>query len=710
MLRMIEGNKTTSYYSLTDGYSWIKEAISGEAHKHEFQLHPMTQAFGIIRSKDGSKSVFIPTNKNALQFMVSSSLTCYVLGRHLLSLIGLDFEINTDGSRRFSGHNLMSKSKPDRMPGVNFPEDYRVLKAIKLTNAAALDVGSKLDILLASLFYQIKTSYQGEGDVKLVEKIFDKKSIDVATALIDMCETGIPKKTKNEEGEFTFGEEVEDEEAANIASQFNKVRVKFRKVWADFETFNASCNAVGSSIASDSESHKTSRIDITGQGGCRRFVPLKEWFSDKIKDTVTTEKVFSLLPAAELSIFEMWLGRTVSGRVGQVYSNGSVSNRSWRGLPIWVSKQAGTGKSAIAAYLKNTLSMLGYTNGSLPADLGASFGWADVAKSDWGYEDDCDDAGLSRLVSSGLIKSLVSNTKISAHKKGKDHENIENPICTLLMICNSLPVHMMSLDSGALDRILPMSIYSREDTECIEKMERLDIPFQMNQVVEKLAKDCGTTVEVIIAYAIRLCLDKWLAFKDDNEVEAYMDETRKSFKINLASDHHKGLMQYYLYVANRANMRVEGFEMETFMRTIWFSLNNNFSTNENYPWVAEIPECASTNGQINILLSNVLSSKVNMKSKFKEFMEGLSSKSGFNYKTYPNHWVSLFEECKGQVAEFMIGNGEDEAKHEDYYVKLRLESAKKQGFMVEESNIPRKPSILFQSPRNVEYEIKTFTR
>lgn len=632
----------------TNQDAWIKEELNSKANS--LHTERAREAGGYVANYLQLReriNFLVPANLHAIEMIGSSSKGSYLLGRFVSELIGYRLELATDGSTRFSGHRLLKLTKPsyEDFPGVTFPEDYKVFKAVDQLDLGTLSLSRRLKLGYAALF---NLAYHG----KVQEEIDTLLNGDFRAGR-DLLELATMNKEQLKAEGVTFSETndgVGDDDLAAEVSLFSKYLRGFNKIWEDFDSYNEKCQNIARILAETSKPHINRPIDITGKGSASRFVPLADWFSSKIQETVTIEKVLSIFPEAERNMTAIHFGRTVAGRFGQRYTDGKTQPVRYRGMPIWVESQGGSGKSTFVGYMTEALQYLGYSYGALPTDYNAGFGYGDAANSDFTYSDDASVKSISLAIMSPEIKSLVSNSdNFVSHDKGKKHTVTPHPSCTALFITNRLPNSLNFVDGGSRSRCMFMRLHTLRDDAAKEFTAQYNLPFAMNEAIEQMAKDCQTTPQMIVVYFLRLCLDKFLSFGSTEELMAYQKQQMAAFKINLENDHNKQLMMHVLNIWKRCGIEVKRFDGMMFFKTLAYSAMNYFDPADElthaYKWARQNPGMSTDPDQLLDLMKLWFAAKASVPAMFKQLSDNVVSDTGLNYFDSVAAWNQVFSEC-----------------------------------------------------------------
>lgn len=623
------------------------------------------QLLSFIRYHGIADQYTLPADLITLRLFCQETIMVYNLGKAIYNALGYSLQLSTDGKRGFSGIKVCKLARPNPIQGIYYPDDYRVLKPITPNSTEGETLGLRQEVMLASIFLATTEKDYGLNPNAMAEVLRGKYTKE-ATQLVDLAKGSALKiRSKKIEGEEVFfdakGNELDVGEVEELmdlkykSDTYRELRRKFNEVWSDFCLSNSKNQAVSNILSEEIIRHEVEKIDVDGLGHSIRYLPKKEWFSKEIRENVDLS-LLSIFPEAERNVFGLFLGRTVAGRTGQVYTSGKVNKMNWRGMPVLISAEGGNGKSIFSEKLTDTLKCLGYTFGNFPPSMSGNFGFATPANSDLTYIDDCDEDTLPGIIGSATLKSLVSNSgNFSAHQKGKDHVTIQHPRCSVYVITNSFPIHKMSLDGGMISRILPMKLHLNNDLAAKEFTEKTGLRFPLNDAISDMSKRCNCSEEAIIAYLLRLGFDYYYSMGDtDNLIKELIEQTNK-FKLNLKADHQKAMMMKYILVYRRTRgCEPTSFDAGDFLKTLMFSMNN-YATEEGLKdgicggvWSKGIEHLATTNYQFTASLTSVVASSNSVKKIFSEFMDTLTSTNGSNYNRYINFWSNLFQECLDQ--------------------------------------------------------------
>ncbi len=688
---------------LSNGDTWFPDEVSNAEDGRRVEAGRVVK---FIRYRKDGYQFLLPADMKALKYLsMNGTILTYQFGKAILSAMGYFTSLNTTGERSFSGHKVCKRAKPNPVSGITYPDSYRVLKPISNISLEGSQLSTNQELLFASVFLaceKLNTYYSEEIKKDAMEKIINGSLYGEAADLIDSVY--FPPRTPRKPGKNASEEELaeweedvkEVERIIGLGYTYKIIRRRFVDLWKDFEANNAKNQALSNLLSESIIPHKTELIDVDGIGGSMRFLPKKEWFDQSIQDNVSLDLLFAF-PEAEREVFALFLGRTVAGRLGQVYTSGKKQNVIWRGMPVLVDTKGGIGKSTLAEKIITTLNKLGYTFGEMPPNLAGEFGLGRAARADISYVDDCDKS-LPDVLTSKHIKTLVSNSgNMSVHEKGEKHVTVKFPRCTLMIITNRFELHKMDLDGGNISRILPMKLWTVEDLATKEFCERTGFSNSMNRVIEEMATKLKVDEMAVMSYLLRLCYDKWVEACGKN-IEDVIKSHVSKFRINIAVDHHKEMMKKYVLVCERIGYKPQTFDAAHFLRTILFASMNGYTEKSYYPnpWTPGIPECQSSPEQIASSLTNLSKGRSSLKTVFKEFMESLTSTNGSNYRTHINFWSNLYHDILPQSKILTDPNDDEFLKNEHLINNFQegLNEFQKNGFVLDLNNTYQRREIL----------------
>ncbi|MEM7578236.1 MAG: hypothetical protein AAF316_00030 [Cyanobacteria bacterium P01_A01_bin.80] len=246
-----------------------------------------------------------------------------------------------------------------------------------------------------------------------------------------------------------------------------------------------------------------------------KVIPAKELFDKDIQEA-TIKELMPIFKGAELEMMALHLGRVCAGRSGilgdkrfkDIRTNEQIVHpdkwrynleHGYRYVAV-VTGEPGVGKTTLMNKVNSVLSQCGYSTDVLPRSNN-QFGWS-AAQADHLFASDMTQEELISLQKNTIIKEIVSNDEYSDEKKGK--EKIKKLAKCALTVCANGVSYPDKVDAGIADRF--------------HFLQTLSVKEFLNETGEenlylywcKLAKKYETSVDVLVAYLLRLCLEKFL--------------------------------------------------------------------------------------------------------------------------------------------------------------------------------------------------------
>lgn len=254
-------------------------------------------------------------------------------------------------------------------------------------------------------------------------------------------------------------------------------------------------------------------LTLTGLNDCRRFVPQKEWFDERIQQ-VEAKDLLPLLPPSEMELFMLSLGRVMVGKRNSYTAEGTLINHSFRTMVILVGLEAGLGKSTLMNHLLTGLRLCGYRT-EVMQDAEARFGWGVIANSDITYMDDLTPKDQKKLITNNKTKQLVSNGLLKVERKGVDATNTVSK--TVIFACSNdwNQKDFYGMDSGLKSRI--KLLYTRNKNQLKRLCSSIGGVSQGSPLLhtkehwEWLADKLNTDTSTLALWLLHLCAEKFLA-------------------------------------------------------------------------------------------------------------------------------------------------------------------------------------------------------
>lgn len=250
------------------------------------------------------------------------------------------------------------------------------------------------------------------------------------------------------------------------------------------------------------------------------FVPPRSAFNDLIQSELTPERLFPLFPEPELGLFMLWLGRVGVGPSNHIPAGQikPIFHTSRIGIII-LGKQAGLGKSYQMDKIRSAMYKVGMTFETVRS-TGERFGGGRYVCAFVAYKDDTDKKNLTLLASHENTKTIISGGELVVEDKHVQAVPVV-PICALCFNANEIDMNMVyGLDPGIIDRIKILNTRTRDQLEDINKElypDPLDRPPSLEPAIYLpwLAKHYGCDIEALMLWGIRLATDTfWDAVKD----------------------------------------------------------------------------------------------------------------------------------------------------------------------------------------------------
>jgi len=292
---------------------------------------------------------------------------------------------------------------------------------------------------------------------------------------------------------------------------------------------------VGSRVTEQSQPMPVSLI---GQSWCAKTVFPTEWFPAQVRE-LTLDTLLKLFPPAERESIALSLGRALVGADGEKLTEvNDVLRHTYRALPLIVGYDPGLGKSTLLQkYLLNTMSALGFECASMHQKFG-EFAFTGVRK-DLLFIDDMTRESQKKMLKDADVKSLVSNGLMAVNAKYESIRSV-NSRAVLVICCNEFdPSVFIDVDPGIVSRMQVLATETRP-----VMLEGDD--WRPHKYWRKLAKQCGVNVQVLAAWVLRLCANKFLTCIGYNpetllqERESQLEETYIGLRArySIATDLH----------------------------------------------------------------------------------------------------------------------------------------------------------------------------
>ncbi len=272
------------------------------------------------------------------------------------------------------------------------------------------------------------------------------------------------------------------------------------------------------------------------------YIPEASWFSEHIRQ-LRLEDVFTIFPPAEIEMIRLFIGRAVVGRTNHIPVGWDkpIKHTSRIMLAI-VGKTAGTGKSTLWLNWLDALRKVGYTS-SFFGDLSGRFNMGEVANSMISMCDDVTSKQMRGVLTSPIIKSLVTNAPIRVENKGENAYTAESH-CTLLFNTNHLDANILQyeLDPGIIDRCKFVSTYSGAEMRSLTSEQIGGVSQGSPSVypvdhLQWLARKLECSVDTIMLWVSRLCADHfWNLIKDEPSQLLWSETIEISKRLRLTID------------------------------------------------------------------------------------------------------------------------------------------------------------------------------
>lgn len=309
------------------------------------------------------------------------------------------------------------------------------------------------------------------------------------------------------------------------------------------------------------------KATLTCRPGYFKYIPLLEWFPERVRQ-LDVRELLSLLPDAEAEFLMLLLGRLAMGARDTDVAEGTIAH-TFRSYAILVGTSAGMGKSTWMGYLNKTLGILGYSTCSLPT-TGRPFGYGRVATSDLASVDDLTAETQKPFIRGNVTKMLASNEVLPTEEKGQPHLDVRS-VCVMLGATNSHNYSdYIGMDSGSLSRLSLLHTYTEDEIKLVHPGKDA----RWKPTWDRLAKELKVSHECLMAYLLRVCLDKFIAITDhsyeggwlvkgeNDKLEVTVKSLRNKFRIKPDLNNTKELIDNaaHLVACAIANTKQAGQE------------------------------------------------------------------------------------------------------------------------------------------------------
>jgi hypothetical protein len=638
----IIGSKPASVAVTThdDGSKKVTSIGTGESTKEKkpfwkevlnngAQVVNMTQL--TLRGKDGRlyKKTLPNTDRDlqkSLGDVFSSKLSAYSLVRDALEVKGYHVAIDPKGSAISSGHIIFKESKPDPLPGINYPSDYTYLKPIGVQQLPEF-----------SGVLQDTVNQQLETVVELIEAIPGHSIENPHSGLTIYNE----RQKWDTQLELSNRGGSKDEEGTTVEEDKNKFKKKafnqIMQVWSGFELFNKTAMQCGVTLAYERQPYQRP-INVDGsEVAGSRFVPQVSWFDEKLQ-AIDNEQLLSLLPEAEREVMMIFLGRVMLGRQGTPFTNGGVQDLKWRSLVCFEGPQAGMGRTTLLDYLSQGMKICGY-NAEAIDDLTGRFGHGRTATADFGFIDDLDPQGTIRTLSSALLKTVASGGTLKVEEKGQMSYQV-TAMGAYMLCTNQLNLAALAeLDSGNLSRLMPMRNACSNDRRAKEYKAKYGVEINTDLTYEKLAADYQVPIETLVLLLLARSAEKFKALmeKGQRELVATLENLKKQFIINTDMNYIDEMFKHY------ANL--QAIQSDNGSAPSIFDIHKYLTALVKLNGTESIPGCSDSPDLIlEYARSSLGSKKRGSATVIKEFMSVLSSDFGLGYISDHGKLLQLYRQ------------------------------------------------------------------
>jgi hypothetical protein len=580
---------------------------------------------------------FIPNDPIQLtQLVGSSTLSAYQLLVRFASELGVTIRYAPGAPKANSNHLFLSPQKPTPLPGINYPDHFKVLRPLGLGSLVALIDGWKKKIYdtCNTIADRLATHSEGTWDGQIVE--------------IPVGDSGMIKIAAPHWGDMGFSDKDEQDSGKKASKIRMKCQSALTRLIEKVELnkaldFIAAGQKVAELMEGTEEEAEKNSISLDGAKPLgSRWVPSLDWFDPKLSG-ITDEQLLPLLSESEREVFMTMLGRALLGKKGTLLNTKqgmSQQQQLWRLYSIWEGRVGGLGRSTTMGYLVEGFRYLGYSADAMDDPTGR-FSQGKSCALDFGYLDDLSDDGTINVMSSGIFKTLTSGGTLKVEEKGQPSytATAQGVFC----ICTNKidPARLSGLDAGNLSRAAAMRNRTGRDQESKKFAETYGYPVNVDRGYYHLAQTYEIDIQTLTLLLLARSADKFREYagKTDLSMVDHLNQLRKGFRLDIDQDFCLGVLQSYAELTQLADPRTVGLG--------WFDIRKYLqlleeATNEGH----RIPGCADPTDLLKTYAVESKKGRRGLSRVCEEFFSCLLSENGFSYPTEISYWSDRWSEFR----------------------------------------------------------------
>lgn len=241
------------------------------------------------------------------------------------------------------------------------------------------------------------------------------------------------------------------------------------------------------------------------------FIPERGWF-DKAFEEIEIKDILTLFAEPEQELLAICFGRAVAGRPNHLpIGDDKPLRHAFRTFPVIFGAEPGQGKSIFANALINAMKLVGYRVANFKT-MATRFNLGSVISAHVAYRDDCTSDALGALLKADDTKQAITNAQIRVEDKGTNAIEIWSNAFFFTNVNRWNPQIVYSLDDGIMDRVkLVSTLYNVELAKIVPIGASEGTPsIYPYHHLQYLADKYCTTVDGIMLWFLRLCLDKFM--------------------------------------------------------------------------------------------------------------------------------------------------------------------------------------------------------
>lgn len=388
--------------------------------------------------------------------LVPDVSTFYEMGLGYFTAIGHPMEVYAGGP--FCDHVMYTSEKPEKIKGVNHPEDFRVKKLVTDT----------------SKFHRAKLEF--------AELAKDQGREDVTDFWGEVFYPTLTLKERR----------VTPYVTRHLKLQAMKYRENINFEHKVEHTFDPD-GSIGDRVTE-----------------AKSYIPDREWFDPKVRE-LRIEDIITIFPDAERDTLALMLGRMGVGRSKTIpVGFKEPIQHTYRMAGVIVGRDAGLGKSTFFNGLSTAMARVGLKTETFRG-LAERFGLKRVLESTMAYKDDLVADSLKTLLKSETTKTIISGGALPTEKKFKETEEVI-PNCVMIANTNTWDNNLAyDLDPGIIDRIKLLSTRRVREVKkagkYIPAVDEVTDDLRPHYHIPWLAEKLDVSVDTIYLWLMRLCTD-----------------------------------------------------------------------------------------------------------------------------------------------------------------------------------------------------------